>query len=134
MRQMAMSYALILVMAGIVSACDRTSAPTVSTQGVDYMSAESELIGDGLVKISASVKNAESDHFASEFAACVAARYALLRGFGFARMVTSGVSRTEDVRTATSVYSITARLPAGVRKLDAEVVAVNCAENGVPMV
>ena len=106
----------------------------MSTQGMDYVSAESELIGDGLVKISASVKNAESDHFASEFAACVVARYALLRGFGFARLVTDSVSRTEDIRTATSVYSITAHLPAGVRKLDAEIIAVNCAENGIPMV
>ena len=134
MRQMTMLYTLVLAMTGVVSACERTGATALSTRGVNYVSAEAELIGDGLVKIFASVKNAESDHFASDFAACVAARYALLRGFGFARLVTDSVSLTQDIRTATSVYSITARLPAGVRKLDAEVVAVNCAENGIPMV
>ena len=135
MRQLALSYALILAMAGVVSACDQTRVATpASYEAVEYVSANSELIGDGLVKVSASVKNAQSDKFASDFAACVAARYALLRGFGFARLVTDTVTRSDDIRTATSVFSISARLPAGVRKLDAEVVAVNCAENGIPMV
>ena len=134
MRQMAMLYALVLAMAGVVSACDQMVSTPMSTKAVDYVSAEAELIGDGLVKISASVKNAESDYLASAFAACVAARYALLRGFGFVHLVADSVSHTGNVRTATSVYGITARLPAGVRKLDAEVVAVNCAENGIPMV
>ena len=134
MQKMAMSYALILAMTGVVSACDRTGDARMSAKSVEYMSTKAELIGDGLVKISASVKNVQSDHLATEFANCVAARYALLRGFGFARLVTDSVSRDDDIRTATSVYSITARLPPGVRKLDAEVVAVNCAENGIPMV
>ena len=134
MHKLAMTYALVLAMTGVVSACDRTGETWVSAKGVEYVSTEAELIGDGLVIISASVKNVESDHFATEFAACVAARYALLRGFGFARLVTDSVNRTDDIRTATSVYSSTARLLAGVRKLDAEVVAVNCAENGIPMV
>lgn len=134
MPKMAMLYALVLAMTGIVSACDRTGDSRMSAKDVEYISTNAELIGDGLVKFSASVKNVQSDHFATEFATCVAARYALLNGFGFARLVTDSVSRDDDIRTATSVYSITARLPPGARKLDAEVVAVNCAENGIPMV
>ena len=134
MRKMAMSYGLVLVMTGAVSACYKTDDTWMSAKGLEYMSTTAELIGDGLVKISASVKNVQSDHFATEFATCVAARYALLRGFGLARLVTDSVSRDDNIRTATSVYSISARLPPGVRKMDAEVVAVNCAENGIPMV
>ena len=134
MQKMAMSYALILAMTGVVSACDRTGDARMSAKSVQYTSTKADLIGDGSLKISASVRNVQSDHFATEFATCVAARYALLHGFGFARLVTDSVSRDDDIRTATSVYSITARLPPGARKLDAEVVAVNCAENGIPMV
>ena len=134
MQKMAMSYALILAMTGVVLACDRTGDARMSAKSVEYMSTKAELIGDGLVKISASVKNVQSDHFFTQFATCAAALYALLCGFSFARLVTDSVSRDDDIRTATSVYSITARLPPGVRKLDAEVVAVNCAENGIPMV
>ena len=134
MQKMTMSYALVLAMTGVVSACDRTGEKLMFTKGVEYMSTEAELMGDGLVRISACVRNVQSSHFATEFAACVAARYAFLRGFGFARLVTDSVNRADDIRTAISIYSSTARLLAGVRKLDAEVVAVNCAENGIPMV
>ena len=134
MQKMAMSHALVLAMMGVVSVCDRTGDKLMSTKCVEYMFTEAELIGEVLVRISDSVTNVQSDHFVTEFAACVAARYAFLRGFGFARLVTDSVSRADDVRTATSVYSSTSRLPARVRKLDADVVAVNCAENGIPMV
>ena len=134
MQKMAMSYALILAMTGVVSACDRTGDVRMAANSVEYTSTKADLIGDGLVKMSASVKNIQSDHFATEFASCVAARYALLSEYGFARLVTDSVSKDDDIRTATSVYSIAARLPSGVRKIDAEVVAVNCAENGIPMV
>ena len=134
MQKMAISHAWALAMTGVVSACDRTNETRMFTKGVEYVIAEAALFWDGLVKISASVKNVRSDHFATEFTACVAARYALLRRFGFACLVTDIVSRADDIRTATSVYIITARMPMAVHKLDAEFVAVNCAENGIPMV
>lgn len=134
MQTMAMSYALVLAMTGVVSACDRSGETRMSQKGLEYVSNEAQLIGDVLVKISASVKNVESDHFATEFATRFTVRYALLRGFDFARLVTDNVSRADDINNATSVYSITAPLPAGARKLYAEVVAINCAENGIPMV
>ena len=134
MQKMTMSYALVLTMTGIVSACYWTGEKLMYTKGVEYMSTEVELIGDGPVRISTCVRNVQSSHYATEFAACVTARYAFLLGFGFARLVTDSVNRADDIRTATSVYSSTARLLAGVRKLNAEVVAVNCAENGITMV
>ena len=121
-------------MTGVVSACDRSGETRMSQKGLEYVSNEAQLIGDVMVKISASVKNVESDHFATEFATRFTVRYALLRGFDFARLVTDNVSRADDISNVTSVYSITAPLPAGARKLYAEVVAINCAENGIPMV
>ena len=134
MQKMAISYALVLATLGVASACDQTRETRMSTGGLEYVSTEAELIGDGLVKISAFVKNVESDDFDAVFTACVAAPYVLLRGFAFGREISGSISQIDDIRTATSIYIFNARLPAGVRKLDAEVVAVNCAKNGIPMV
>ena len=134
MQKMAMSYVLILARSSVVSACLETRETRISTKGVEYVSTEAELIEDGLVKISAYVKNVESDHFSAKFAAFGAALHVRLRGLGFASGITDSARRIDDIRIATSIYSINARLPAEVRKLDTEVDAVNCAENGIPLV
>ena len=68
------------------------------------------------------------------YAECAAAQYTLIRGYGFARHLRTNVYETGGVWTADAVYTVSPSLPRGVRQIDAEVVAANCAENGIPMV
>mgnify|MGYP001489139111 CR=1 FL=1 len=49
MQKMAMSYALVLAMTGVVSACDRSGETRMSQKGLEYVSNEAQLIGDVLV-------------------------------------------------------------------------------------
>ena len=68
------------------------------------------------------------------YAECAAAQYALIRGFGFARHLRTNVVQEGGIWRGDAVYTISPALPDGVKKIDAEVVAADCAENGIPMV
>ena len=67
-----------------------------------------------------------------DYATCVAARYTLITGYGFTRHIRTNRSNSGGTYRADAVYSITPTLPAGSRTLDAEVIAQNCAELGIP--
>ena len=62
------------------------------------------------------------------------AQYTLIRGFGFARHVRTNVVEEGGIWRGDAVYTISPALPDGITKIDAEVVAADCAENGIPMV
>lgn len=67
-----------------------------------------------------------------EYAECVAAAFTLKQGFGFSRHIRTNRSNTGGIWRADAVYSITPTLPRGSRTMDAEVIAQNCAERGIP--
>ena len=68
------------------------------------------------------------------YAECAAARYALIRGYGFARHVRTNVSEEAGIWRADAVYTISPALPRGIGLIDAEVVAENCVREGIPTV
>lgn len=101
---------------------------------LDYLGAETRLLGDDIVNFRVRVAGTESATDVAEYAECVAAQYTLIRGFGFARHVRTTVQEENEIMLADAAYVISAALPRGRRQIDAEVVVAACNENGIPTV
>lgn len=122
-------------MARFVAGCEKPfSHDSVEDEPIEYVSASSELIEDGLVRVRVGVKNAKQDVAVLYFVNCAAACYEIDRGYAFARHITSTLDYKSDLKSAEEVYLVSATLPPGSKNLEAEVIAINCAENGIPMV
>ena len=135
MCRLGCAYLAILATSGLVSACEmRRIDDGLQAIDVTYHEATTYVLEDGLINVVATVENANSDKIALAYARCIASRFALQRGFSFTRMVANTIQQKGKMRRASAIYSVSASLPFGERKFDAEVVAVSCAENGIPMV
>ena len=111
-------------------------APEVASSNFapDYLGIETHLLDGDLVNFQVEMRGARDRLDVDRYAQCAAAQYALIRGFGFARHVRTNVIEQSGLWLGDAVYTISSSLPDGVKKLDAEVVAQDCAENGIPMV
>jgi hypothetical protein len=121
MRMAAMTLAL--------AAC----APAAEGPPPEYLGYRAEVMGDGLVNFDLSLDGAPGPALLEDYARCAAARYATDRGFGFARHVRTLVGKRSGIWRADAIYTITAALPRGIDTIDAEVVARDCDERGVPV-
>ena len=129
----ALTYPLALAVAGAVSGCT-TDPAEVSRFDPTYRGVETRLLDGDLVNFHVGMEGARSEDDVTRYARCAAAQYTLIRGYGFARHVRTTVQQTNGIWVADAVYTISPALPDGLQKLDAEVVAADCAENGIPMV
>lgn len=100
----------------------------------DYRGVETQLLDGDLVQFRVAMTNALEPANVSAYAECAAAGYTLIRGYGFARHVRTSVNEEGGIWTGDAVYTISPSLPRGLRTIDAEVVAANCAEKGIPTV
>ncbi|KNG92476.1 hypothetical protein [Pseudaestuariivita atlantica] len=99
-----------------------------------YGGIETQLLDGDLVRFLVYMTGARTPADVSAYAECAAAQYTLIRGYGFARHLRTNVDERDGIWTADAVYTISAALPDGLKKLDAEVVVANCAERNIPMV
>lgn len=100
----------------------------------DYRGVETELLDGDLVRFHVEMTNALVPANVTSYADCAAAGYTLVRGYGFARHVRTTVVEEDGVWKGDAVYTISPSLPDGLITLDAEVVAANCREEGIPLV
>ena len=122
----------LLAVASSLSACtpedpEPPFAPTYSGVGT-------RLLDGDLVQFEVEMRGARSAADVEDYAECAAAQYALIRGYGFARHLRTTVYEEGGLWRGDAVYTISAALPRGLKTIDAEVVALACAENGIPMV
>ncbi|MDU8929043.1 hypothetical protein RXV86_16740 [Alisedimentitalea sp. MJ-SS2] len=103
-------------------------------EGVEYRGIETRLLDGDLVQFLVELGPSANHVHVERYAECAAAQYALIRGYGFARHVRTTVDQKETGWQGDAVYTISPSLPRGLKTIDAEVVAGNCAENGIPMV
>ncbi len=89
-------------------------------------------IDENLINVLVETSGPDADGLSTQYAECVAAKYALDQGFGFARHIRTHRANTGGNWRADAVYSITPALPKGMRNIDAEVAVQNCAELGIP--
>jgi hypothetical protein len=99
-----------------------------------YLGYETILFDGDLVNIRADSAVAGGAEAARGYADCLAAGYAVSRGYGFARHVSTTLSEQGGVWRADAVYTISPTLPAGLRTIDAETKVAACGENGIPTV
>ena len=95
----------------------------------DYQGIETRLLDGDLVNFRVAMRGARDAGDVERYAECAAAQYALIRGYGFARHVRTLVNEEGGNWRGDAVYTISAALPRGLRTIDAEVTAANCAEN-----
>jgi hypothetical protein len=127
---------LVLVMGcgagtGADDAVTRLAPPPV---GLEYRGVQTNLLDGDLVQFVVSMGPKAEPAYVERYAECAAAKYALIRGYGFARHVRTNVEKTGKGWRGDAVYTISAALPRGLKTIDAEVVAGACADDGIPMV
>ncbi|MCR9113447.1 MAG: hypothetical protein NXH84_09250 [Rhodobacteraceae bacterium] len=118
----------------LLAGCGEAQTDTVSRAAPDYRGIETRLLDGDLVNFHVTLAGAGTIDDVNRYAECAAAQYTLIRGYGFARHVRTNVDERGGVWKADAVYTISPALPGGIKKLDAEVVAADCAANGIPMV
>jgi len=110
----------------LIACAPQASAPV-------YQGIQTALLDGDLVQFKVSMAGGgQSD--VSDYAACAAAQYALIRGFGFARQVRTQVAMHGGIWRGDAVYTISAALPRGTKTIDAEVTVRDCGARGIPTV
>ncbi|WP_235862253.1 hypothetical protein [Roseovarius litorisediminis] len=99
-----------------------------------YQGIETRLLDDDLVNFRVELAGGSTSSDVDRYAECAAAQYTLIRGYGFARHLRTKVAEEGGIWRGDAVYTISSARPDGLRTIDAEVVAADCAENGIPMV
>ncbi|WP_430463930.1 hypothetical protein [Tabrizicola sp.] len=110
--------------------------PQASSDAFDprYGGIETLLLDGDLVNFRVQMTGARDNQDVADYAACAAAQYALIRGFGFARHVRTNVKNQGGIWRGDAVYTISAALPKGLRTIDAEVTVRDCGARGIPTV
>ncbi|MEL7011684.1 MAG: hypothetical protein AAFO72_00225 [Pseudomonadota bacterium] len=128
--------AVAVALGGCAGAPTPRDAPHVASSDFspDYLGIETHLLDGDLVNFQVEMTGARDRGDVARYAECAAAQYTLIRGFGFARHVRTNVAEQSGTWLGDAVYVISSSLPEGLKQIDAEVVAQDCAENGIPMV
>jgi len=134
MRRAAVISPLALSLATGVAGCAGADTQSAGAFRPEYRGIETNLLDGDLVNFRVAMAGARGAEDVERYAECAAAQYTLIRGFGFARHLRTKVVEEGGIWRGDAVYTISPSLPDGVRKIDAEVVAADCAENGIPMV
>ena len=123
-----------LALAALAVAACEPAVPVASDFIPEYKGVETALLEGDLVQFNVAMTNALSEQDVADYAECAAAQYTLIRGYGFARHLRTNVSQEGGIWRGDAVYTISPSLPRGIKTIDAEVVAANCAERGIPTV
>jgi len=115
------------LLAGL-SACASTPAGKV------YGGADPVGMGEDLYGFLVTMRGAADSTEVEDYVTCVVAGYTLEKNAGFARKVRVSVTQEGGVWSADAVYSISPALPRGIATIDAEVMAADCGERGIPTV
>lgn len=125
--------AFCLCLALSLSAC-APQVPTAEDFIPDYKGVETTLLDGDLVQFNVAMTKALSNEDVADYARCAAARYTLIRGYGFARHVRTNVTQEGGIWRGDAVYTISPSLPRGLKTIDAEVTTSECVEKGIPTV
>ena len=123
----------MMILPAFMAACE-AQVPMAEDFIPDYQGVETKLLDGDLVQFNVAMTKARSADNVAAYAECAAARYTLIRGFGFARHVRTNVEIVGGVWHADAVYTISPSLPRGLKTIDAEVTVQNCMERGIPTV
>ena len=136
-----MRVRLALAMSGALAACAAGAPPEalperpmLPPEGATYLGSQTRLLDSDLVNFLVEMRGARDERDAGAYARCVAAQYALIRGYGFARHIRTILSEEGGVWRGDAVYTVSPALPPGARTLDAEIEVARCREDGIPTI
>ncbi len=125
---------MVVVLATLAVAACEPAVPVASDFIPEYKGVDTKLLDGDLVQFNVAMTKALSGQDVADYAECAAAQYTLIRGYGFARHVRTNVTQEGGIWRGDAVYTISPSLPRGIKTIDAEVVAANCVEKGIPRV
>lgn len=127
-----------IALAGLALAgCAETAEPVARADmpfAPGYLGIDTMLLDGDLVEFDVAMTGARDNEDVADYGECAAARYALIRGYGFARHVRTNVKQEGNRWLGEAVYVISDALPEGLRTIDAEVTVAACEENGIPTI
>lgn len=124
----------MLALAPLGLAACAPEAPVASDFVPEYKGVAISALGEDLFEIKVNMVNALSGEDVSDYAECAAAQFAIKQGYGFARHLRTNVSLEGSIWRGDAVYTLSPTLPRGIKTIDAEVVAADCAEKGISTV
>ena len=113
---------------------DLPDRPPFPPENAQYLGSQTRLLDSDLVNFLVEMRGARDGRDAGAYARCVAAQYALIRGYGFARHIRTIASQEGGVWRGDAVYTVSPALPPGKRTLDAETEVARCREDGIPLI
>ncbi|WP_413816227.1 hypothetical protein [Palleronia sp. THAF1] len=113
---------------------DLPERPPFPPENAQYLGSQTRLLDTDLVNFLVEMRGARDGRDAGAYARCVAAGYALIRGFGFARHIRTIASQEGGLWRGDAVYTVSPALPPGKRTLDAETEVARCREDGIPLI
>jgi hypothetical protein len=134
MRRLGSTVAALTLAAGVLMGCADAAQVAQGDFAPSYDGIETILLDGDLVNFRVSMTGARANSDVATYAACAAAQYALIRGFGFARHVRTNVDKQGGTWRGDAVYTISAALPMGLKTIDAEVTVRDCGAQGIPTV
>jgi hypothetical protein len=138
LRQVALGVGPAVLMAcqpapPATGAASRAAAPAPVTE-LRHDSVETRALSPDMVNLTLRMSGPATGDDLIAYAECAAAGYALRQGYGFARHVRTNMKIEGSLRVADAIYTVSPTLPRGLQTIDAEVMASNCAEQGIPTV
>ena len=129
-----LSAATLVPFLAVLIACTPPDVPQQGPFTPSYDGIETLLLDGDLVNFRVAMRGARDNEDVAAYARCAAAQYALIRGFGFARLVRTNVAESGGNWRGDAVYTISSTLPRGIKTIDAEVAVSDCSEQGIPTV
>ncbi len=123
----------------VLAACQPASAPADRTPPAPvsaprHEGVETRALAPDIVNLTLRMSGSATAEDLIAYARCAVAGYALRQGYGFARHVRTNMKIEGSHRVADAIYTVSPTLPRGLQTIDAEVMASDCAEQGIPTV
>lgn len=109
-------------------------APVSAEPVVSYLGVETRLLEGDLVTFRVALRGAPTEDAVVAYAECAAARYALIRGYGFARHIRTELGKRNGIWRADAAWLIAKGKPSGPVPVDAMAAVADCTAKGIPTV
>lgn len=135
LTQMTYVFALLATF-GLLVACTPVDQEVSQKPSgvVEYIKVDTRLMKPELVNMVVTMRNPRTPTDVLAYVECAAARYTLIRGFGFAGRIQVNVAEDNGLWSGNAIYTLSNAHPGGRNTIDAEVTVEDCAAHNIPTV
>ncbi|WP_153010493.1 hypothetical protein [Falsirhodobacter sp. alg1] len=99
-----------------------------------YLGVQTIRIDDELAAFRVGIDHPRASADIDAYTDCVAAQYALIRGYGYARLIRTNIDERGRAWVADAVYALSMNAPDGVRVIEAASTVAACKAQSIPTV